>query len=164
MLLFLSISYFRWATILAFGLKFSDDPSCKHWRLNLKPIKFTECTSLSHFGKSIITWLTVNTSTTLTFYRFFGNFFALTAFHIVFDWNFHIYFVLGIKYKRLICQIQLSAFYLVYFFFDNKYLANTTMDPSEVQISSKIVLLIGSLVIWKMASSLKEFLLSFYKK
>lgn len=46
----------------------------------------------------------------------------------------------------------------------SRYLVRTIMDPSEVQISSRITLLVGSLVISKVASSLNWFLLSFSKK
>lgn len=46
----------------------------------------------------------------------------------------------------------------------SRYLVSTIMEPSEVQISSRITLLVGSLVISKVASSLNWFLLSFSKK
>lgn len=38
------------------------------------------------------------------------------------------------------------------------------MEPSAVQMSSRMILLMGSLVMLKMASYRSEFLLSFYKK
>lgn len=48
--------------------------------------------------------------------------------------------------------------------FPNKYLASTTIEPSAVHISSNINLFMGYRVIWNMAYSRNEFLLSFYKK
>ena len=71
--------------------------------------------------------------------------------------------IINIFDKFLIISYQLSSLAFSRILV-SKYLASTTMDPSEVQISSRMVLLTGSLVIWKMASSLKEFLLYFSRK
>lgn len=62
----------------------------------------------------------------------------------------------------LVHAYSLALFF--YFIFPNKYLANTKIDPSAVQMSSIIILFMGAFVISNIAYSLNEFLLYFYKK
>ena len=55
------------------------------------------------------------------------------------------------------------TFFLSWILF-SKYFAKTMIDPSEVQMSSRIILFIGYFVISKIDYSRSEFLLSFSRK